>query len=141
MTKIINGNQTAKGAGHHFLAIACVAVGLTAASLGLAGCPAPTGSTIENPSKYDNNGWTIEDATDLQNKNGTLYDNDGYNRGGYDISGYDRQGLDKDGNPKEQGGAAKNMTITVGTLKTQPTLKTKTEHFTTTTVTTGADMT
>jgi hypothetical protein len=106
MTRIINGNQTAKGAGRHFLAIASVAVGLTAASLGFAGCQASTGSTIENPSgkEYDSNGWNIKDAADLQNKNGTLYDNDGYNRGGYDMGGYDRQGLDKDGNPREQGG-------------------------------------
>jgi hypothetical protein len=91
-----------------FAAVALIGIlGITPAYL--TGCQNSTDTPAEteqdSEKKYDAKGWNINDITDLINKNGTLYDNDGYNRAGYDKdgydkSGYDANGLDKSGNPK-----------------------------------------
>lgn len=55
------------------------------------------GNTKSNLNQYDERGFM---KTSARHKNGTIYDDDGYNKFGYDKDGYNRKGLDKFGEPK-----------------------------------------
>jgi hypothetical protein len=93
-----------------FTAVALAGV-IGIAGLGAVSCANPTNTPTEqgDQKKYDAKGWNINDATDLVNKNGTYYDNEGYNRAGFDKDGYNKagynsEGRDREGNKQEQGG-------------------------------------